>query len=654
MGAEETQKKNAWRCGDCAKFHSISCPMESVDSLRTKTFFVDEDTEADEECFTPKEESGGAEEEKINLYRLAQMILAEVPIATDIRTYLMYRWNGKCWVDDAEGYIHGKLVEAEGEDYKPYHLTTLTQIIQGLTFKNGLEEPPPNLICFENGVLDINTMEFKPHSPDLFFRNTIHANYDPNAKPEEFLKWLDEVQPDKEAQKTIQEMFGYCFHRDHPFHVLFFLVGAGRNGKGTLMRTLTSLLGKENCTNIPLERLPERFQVTNLIGKLVNIVSEPKTSLVTTETIKMLTGQDLITAEFKGKQKTVQFVSYTKIVVIANRLPPVNDSSLAWWERVVITEFPITIPPEKQIPNIEEKWLNNPKERSGIVNWALEGLKRLLANRGFTRSQTMLNVIEQYKRWSQPVQYFLDKYCQYGADLWITKKALYEAYKTVCEDEGLPIVSEEVFSREVRKKPRVILAQKRITGKMERIWVGIALKSEAGEASEASFYYLVKSSSEEEKIEEEKNLYSIGEPASPASATSNEPSTKVQKPNFVRLEHPEMFSSEKCFECGGKPVAFQVNFTDDSWGLLCEKCRETFEEETETQPAQAAAATLTQENVKRVYEAVANLSRIHGSAHESEIVHDTRLPLEVVKEIFKFLEKEGKIFSPSEGWWKLT
>jgi len=310
--------------------------MESVDSLQTKTFFVIGDTEADEECFTPKEEHGEAEEEKINLYRLAQTILAEAPIATDIRTYLMYRWNGRCWVDDAEGFIHGKLVEAEGEDYKPYHLTTLTQIVQGLTFKNGLEEPPQHLICFENGVLDINTMEFKPHSPDLFFRNMIHANYDPNAKPEEFLKWLDEVQPDKEAQKTIQEKFGYCLYRGHPFHYLFFLVGVGRNGKGTLMRTLTDLLGKANCTNIPLERLPERFQVTNLIGKLVNIVSEPKTSLVTTETIKMLTGEDLITAEFKGKQKTVQFTNYAKLIVVANRLPPVNDSSLAWWERVIV------------------------------------------------------------------------------------------------------------------------------------------------------------------------------------------------------------------------------------------------------------------------------------------------------------------------------
>jgi hypothetical protein len=65
-------------------------------------------------------------------------------------------------------------------------------------------------------------------------------------------------------------------------------------------------------------------------------------------------------------------------------------------------------------------------------------------------------------------------------------------------------------------------------------------------------------------------------------------------------------------------------------------------------------ATLTQENITRVYEVIAKLSSVRGSAHESEIVHDAGLPLEVVKANLKVLEKEGKIYSPYEGWWKLT
>jgi len=593
------------------------------------------------------------QEEKINLYNLAKKILEEIPIVTDIRTYLMFRWNGKCWVDDAEGVIHKHLVELEGENYKPYHLTTLTQIVQALTFQNGLEEPPHNLICFENGVLDLATMELKPHTPQLFFRNIIHAEYKPDARAEEFLKWLNEMLPEEDAQKCVQEIFGYCLLRGYPFHFIFFLVGPGRNGKGTLVRTLIILLGKENCVSIPLERLPERFQATNLIGKLANVVSEPKTTLVTTETIKMLTGEDLITAEFKNKQKTVQFTNYAKLIVVANRLPPINDSSLAWWERVIVVEFPITIPENKRIPNIEEKWLNSPEEQSGIINWALKGLKRLLENKRFTRSETMLNVVEQYKRWSQPAQYFLDKYCAYGSNLWVTKKALYEGFKLVCEEESLPIVSEEVFSREVRKKPRVMLVKKRIGGENQRVWIGISVKEEPGQVGQVRQVFLSskKGEAKQDNNKESINFKSKEEPAppvpvAPTSTSSNdEPSHLEQTPTLYKLKDPDMFPTEKCFKCGAKPVAFQVNYPDGSWELLCAKC---------TSQLYTCRSCLTRENVERIFNALAELTHLKSLVHESELVAATELPFEAVMAILEHLQREGKAFSTGNGFWRVV
>ncbi|MEM3880908.1 MAG: phage/plasmid primase, P4 family [Candidatus Bathyarchaeia archaeon] len=418
------------------------------------------------------------EEGNINLYALAEAILYESPIKTDKHTYIMYRFNGKIWVDDVESYIQKRLVEAEADRFKPYHLTTLTQIIQGLTFSE-FEEPPPNLICFENGVLDINDMTLKPHSPEYFFRNMINAEYKPDAKPTEFLKWLEEILPDEKARKCVQELFGYCLYRNLLFHYLFILAGLGRNGRTTLLRTLMALLGIENCASVPLELLPERFQVTNLIGKYVNIVSEPRSrQILETNILKRITGGDLIQAELKGKQKPINFINYSKLIILANELPRVIDTSYGWWERVILIEFPICIPEDKRIPDIEQRWLSNPEERNGIVNWALEGLKRLMANHCFTKSEAMRNQIEQYKKWSNPVDYFLEKYCEYAPNYWITKKQLYEAYKKVCEDEGLQIASEEIFSKELRKKPRVSIGQKRVEGKKERVWLGIKLKEE--------------------------------------------------------------------------------------------------------------------------------------------------------------------------------
>ena len=412
------------------------------------------------------------------LCELAEKIIAETPILTERRTYLMYRWDGRAWMDDAESFIHEALVKAYGDDFKPYHLTTLLQIIQGRTFIDEFIEPPPNMICFKNGVLDLNTMVLSKHDPSYLFRNYVKADYDPNADCPKFKGWLEEVLPDPSMRDCVQEIFGYCFLRDYPIHKLFFFVGMGRNGKGTLIRTLQGILGRQSLASIPLHRLSERFQVTNLIGKLVNVDSEPRLSVLNTVVVKQLTGQDPMSAEIKGKQKQLQFTNYAKIIILANKLPPVQDNTVAWWERVVVIEFPVEFVGEKQKPNIERAWLDDEKERSGIVNWALEGLQRLLKNGGFTQGKRMEETINEYKKWSNSIDYFIKACCILAPGLVIEKRKFYDAYKEFCLDEGLEPASEIAFSREVGKLPKVTHGVKKIQGKTTKVWFGISVKPE--------------------------------------------------------------------------------------------------------------------------------------------------------------------------------
>lgn len=493
------------RCSPlCRKFHTRECPKEDGDEYFTKIG----ERPIEEFCF---ERRRG--DVKINLYELAETILNESDIITEKKTYTMYRFDGKIWVDDVESYLQKVLVETELDVYRPYHLTTLVEIVQALTFVERFEEPPPNLICVKNGVIDVEKMELIPHGRNYFFKQMINAEYNPNAKCEKFLKWLEEVLPNEEDRKLIQEMFGYCFYRDYPYHKIFFLVGTGRNGKGTLIRTLEGLIGERAMVSIPLERLEERFQATNLFGKLVNVVSEPKISIFHTEMIKRLTGQDLITGEIKGKQKGLEFKSYAKIIVLANRLPPVRDDSKAWWDRVIVVEFPKEFT-DNQIPNIEKQWLDSEEERSGILNWGLEGLRRLLKN-GFTKSMRMEEIKELYQKLSRPVRYFFDKYLTVERNAFIPKKTLYELYKKVAEEEGLEIVNEEIFSRELRSIPGVTTTQKRIEGKVTWVWKGIALRG----------------TQKEEKREEKKTSILDSSKDSSNSSNSSNSSPPLYPPN---------------------------------------------------------------------------------------------------------------------------
>ena len=51
-------------------------------------------------------------------------------------------------------------------------------------------------------------------------------------------------------------------------------MGDGANGKSVLLETLKNLVGRENCSSIPLEAFDSRFDLSMTIGKLVNIVAE--------------------------------------------------------------------------------------------------------------------------------------------------------------------------------------------------------------------------------------------------------------------------------------------------------------------------------------------------------------------------------------------
>lgn len=119
----------------------------------------------------------------------------------------------------------------------------------------------------------------------------------------------------------------------------------------------------------------------------MNISSEPKISKygIQTNILKLITVEDTIHAELKGKNKRLQFSNVAKPIVLANRFLKVNDNSVGWWDRSVVLEFPKTFDGDNLVLNIEKQWI--PDEISGIFNWMLEGLYRLYTKQSFSKSK---------------------------------------------------------------------------------------------------------------------------------------------------------------------------------------------------------------------------------------------------------------------------
>ncbi len=342
-----------------------------------------------------------------------------------------------------------------------------------------------NFMPVENGLLNLTTFELTPHTPDKIFTFKLETAYLPGKKCPKFMKYFNESLPNKEAQQVVQEFSGYTLLPAFPHHYFLFMIGGGRNGKGTLMRTLTGILGAENVSAVPLDQLDgkHRFVVATLFGKLMNVCSEPSTKKLHPQILKKVTGQDLVHGEIKNKQNPLNFIPFAKWFVLANELPPVNDTTLSFWDRLQLVEYTQSFTDEEgnKITDIEELWLNDPDERSGVLNWMIAGLKRLQEQGGITQTLTMKQKKLEYKKSSDPIGAFLsdETQCIYGPHFWLKLDEVYDAYKRYAEEQGIMIESENKLTARLKKLPNVVSRRRRLKKgeNPTRIWIGIGLAS---------------------------------------------------------------------------------------------------------------------------------------------------------------------------------
>jgi putative DNA primase/helicase len=333
-----------------------------------------------------------------------------------------------------------------------------------------------------NGLLNLETGELRNFTPDKIFTFKIQAKYDPQKTCPKWIKFMEEVLPQREDRLSIQEYAGYTLYPRMPFHKIAFLVGNGRNGKGSFIRTIQDILGPDNSANIRLDHLngSHRFIATNLYGKLMNVSSEPSTRWpLQTELLKALTGEDWLDGEVKGKQNPIKFQPFAKHFVQANKLPKVSDTTLGWWDRVLITIWEQTFLEEKgnQIKDIEDTWLKNEDERSGILNWLIEGWKRLNKHKKFTQSKTQREAMIQFKRASDPIGAFLAEECEYNPEYFTLREEFYDSYKDYARSLNAEIEGNRVFWERIRLVPSVSLdKKKRIAGKNERVVMGAKIR----------------------------------------------------------------------------------------------------------------------------------------------------------------------------------
>lgn len=429
--------------------------------------------------FVAKDEKGKWLEE-FKPAKVAQWIYDNLNFKTDLSNEILYCYDyeKKCWVPEADEYLHQITTKILGEYDRQSHFKNILHSLRGLTLT---EITFSAKISLPNGLFDPETQELTEHTPDEMPLFSIPTEYTPNSPYPKWQKWLDDVLPNKEDQALLQEWSGYILLPDYRFHKMLFNYGNGRNGKGTWERTIQAVIGKHNCSEVALEELNgfHRFSLKDLYGKLVNFCSEPSTKyILQTSLLKKLTGQDIISAELKGANKRLEYTNTAKITVSANGFPTVEDKSIAFKERRLFLHWTKEYLDENknQIQWIERTWLQGKEnEKKGILFWMVEGLKRLLDQGHFTQGKTQKETEILFQRASDTIRAFIEEMFVWDKNRVTTRSEAYEGYKEYCEIFGLESENERKFTQTIKETPK-ITATTTSKPKRERAWKGFSLK----------------------------------------------------------------------------------------------------------------------------------------------------------------------------------
>ena len=296
--------------------------------------------------------------------------------------------------------------------------------------------PPPDRLNVLNGILDLESGELEPHSPDFLSPVQINAAWDPEAECPAIDRFVQRVFP-FDAHDVFYQLAGLFLTPNSRCQkaVLFLGSGARGSGKSVAITLLRTFLGPWNVSNVPLHDLTEgSFSLAELRGKLLNISADvPERDFDDTTVFKQIVDGQLAVLRVPRKYRDpIEFQPFTRLLASAARVPRSADNSLGYLRRWLAVPFDTTLDETNLDPALLEK-LTTPDELSGLLNRAVSEHRRLLESGRLTESEKMARAKHEFDQASDSTRLFLDECVEESSPYdEIDRTELYAAYKDWC------------------------------------------------------------------------------------------------------------------------------------------------------------------------------------------------------------------------------
>ena len=338
------------------------------------------------------------------------------------------------------------------------------------------------IVACANGLLHLPSCDLSPATPAFFSLNALDFAFAPEAPvPSEWLRFLNSLWPkDPESISTLQEWFGYCLRPDTRQQKILLIVGPKRSGKGTMGRACSRRFW-ESPTSVhrrwqALARISACGPNRQAVGDHRRPPRRPGRPAGDCRAAPQHQRRG-----WHHHRPQVPFTwtgrLTTRFVIMTNELPRIADASGALASRYIVLAL------RRSFFGHEDHGLTDRllMELPAILNWAIEGWRRLRERGYFLQPPSSTEEIRQLEDLGSPIGAFLRERCEIGTGLAVGCERLFEQWQNWCMAQGRDHSGTvQTFGRDLRAAvPSLGTERPRLEdGSRERRYLGVALKGE--------------------------------------------------------------------------------------------------------------------------------------------------------------------------------
>lgn len=289
------------------------------------------------------------------------------------------------------------------------------------------------------------TVTFQPHDRADMITKRAEVEFDPGATCPLFHEFLVKTQGDLAMIRFLQVFHAYALLcGGNGEQKLVYHFGTGANGKSVFIETLGRLAGSYRTTVSPetitgdaqrggQQASPDIARLHNT--RFVTVEELPRGTPLKDDLIKATSGGGTMTARFLQKE-IFEFVPKFVAILTGNDMPEISGTDFGIWRRVLIAHWEITIPEEERRP-FGDMLKMFEAERSGILNWLIEGLLFYL-DQGLTPfiPAKVTEFTQDYREERDPVGNFVRAHVRESKGNKVPSGRIYKAYEAWCSHNG--------------------------------------------------------------------------------------------------------------------------------------------------------------------------------------------------------------------------